>query len=90
MKSGRFCRGALLYSYGICPATGRFQKGSLKSEKKLPYNWYAYLDKLWFAMSDKEAVLELVKRLPATVSLREILREIEFVAAVKEGLDEID
>jgi predicted transcriptional regulator len=41
-------------------------------------------------MSDKEAVLELVKRLPPEISLREILREIEFVAAVKEGLDEID
>jgi predicted transcriptional regulator len=41
-------------------------------------------------MSDKETVLELVKRLPATVSLQEILREIEFIAAVKEGLDEID
>jgi predicted transcriptional regulator len=41
-------------------------------------------------MSDKEAVLELVKRLPTNVSLREILQEIEFVAAVKEGLDEID
>ncbi|MFK0732560.1 MAG: hypothetical protein ACFKPT_23205 [Gloeotrichia echinulata GP01] len=41
-------------------------------------------------MSDKEAVLELVKRLPQTVSLREILREIEFIAAVKEGLDSID
>jgi predicted transcriptional regulator len=41
-------------------------------------------------MSDKETVLELVKRLPATVSLREILREIEFIAAVKEGLEEID
>jgi predicted transcriptional regulator len=41
-------------------------------------------------MSDKEAVLELVKRLPPEISLREILREIEFVAAVKEGLDAID
>ncbi|UIE39538.1 hypothetical protein [Leptodesmis sichuanensis] len=41
-------------------------------------------------MSDKETVLELVKRLPATVSLQEILREIQFVAAVKEGLAEID
>jgi predicted transcriptional regulator len=41
-------------------------------------------------MSDKEAVLELVKRLPASVSLREILREIEFIAAVREGLAEID
>ena len=41
-------------------------------------------------MSDKEAVLELVNRLPATVSLREILREIEFIKAIKEGLSEID
>ena len=41
-------------------------------------------------MSDKEAVIELIKRLPSGVSLREILREIEFIAAVKEGLDEID
>jgi predicted transcriptional regulator len=41
-------------------------------------------------MSDKESVLELVNRLPADLSLREILREIEFVAAVKEGLDRID
>ncbi len=41
-------------------------------------------------MSDKEAVIELINRLPSEVSLREILREIEFIAAVKEGLDEID
>ncbi len=41
-------------------------------------------------MSDKEAVLELVNRLPATVSLREILRKIEFIKAIKEGLSEID
>jgi hypothetical protein len=41
-------------------------------------------------MSDKDAVLDLVKRLPATISLPEILREIEFIEAVKEGLSEID
>jgi predicted transcriptional regulator len=41
-------------------------------------------------MSDKEAVLELVKRLPSEISMRDILEEIEFVAAVKEGLNEID
>jgi predicted transcriptional regulator len=41
-------------------------------------------------MSDKESVIELLKRLPSGVSLREIVQEIEFVAAVKEGLDEID
>lgn len=41
-------------------------------------------------MSDRETVLELVKRLPENVTLREILREIEFIAAVKEGLSEIE
>ncbi|MBW4557920.1 MAG: hypothetical protein KME59_18690 [Trichormus sp. ATA11-4-KO1] len=34
-------------------------------------------------MSDRETVLELVKRLPENVTLREILRKIEFIAAVK-------
>lgn len=41
-------------------------------------------------MSDKEAVLELMKRLPEDVSLQEIVQEIEFIAAVREGLNEID
>jgi predicted transcriptional regulator len=41
-------------------------------------------------MSDKEAVLELINRLPSGVSIREIVQEIEFIAAVKEGLAEID
>ncbi len=41
-------------------------------------------------MSNKEAAIELVKRLPSDVSLREIAQEIEFIAAVQEGLDQID
>jgi hypothetical protein len=41
-------------------------------------------------MSDKEAVLELMKSLPSDVSLREIIQEIEFFTAVKEGFAEID
>ncbi|MEM9002643.1 MAG: hypothetical protein AAGE59_03850 [Cyanobacteria bacterium P01_F01_bin.86] len=41
-------------------------------------------------MTDKEAVLELVKRLPDSVSLRQILQAIEFIAAVEEGLHELD
>lgn len=41
-------------------------------------------------MSDKEAVIEFTKRLPSGVSLREILREIELIAAVKDRLDQID
>jgi hypothetical protein len=38
-------------------------------------------------MNDKEAVLELVKRLPADRPLRDILREVESIAAVKEKSD---
>jgi hypothetical protein len=41
-------------------------------------------------MSDKETVLELVKRMPADVSIRNIIQEIEFILAVQEGLNEID
>ncbi|MEO0984092.1 MAG: hypothetical protein AAFY20_00935 [Cyanobacteria bacterium J06639_14] len=41
-------------------------------------------------MTDKEAVIELVKRLPDSVSLRQILQAIEFIAAVEEGLNELD
>jgi predicted transcriptional regulator len=41
-------------------------------------------------MSDKETVLELVKRLPPDVSIRNIIQEIEFILAVQEGLNEID
>ncbi|MBD2277376.1 MAG: hypothetical protein HEQ13_06615 [Dolichospermum sp. DEX189] len=41
-------------------------------------------------MSDKETVLELVKRLTPDVSIRSIIQEIEFILAVQEGLNEID
>jgi hypothetical protein len=41
-------------------------------------------------MSDKETVLELVKRLPPDVSIRHIIQEIEFILAVQEGFNEID
>jgi predicted transcriptional regulator len=35
-------------------------------------------------------VLELLNRLPDIVSLQGILKEIEFIVAIKEGLNEID
>ncbi len=37
-------------------------------------------------MSNRELVIDLVKKLPADTSLEDIVREIEFVAGVKEGL----
>lgn len=36
-------------------------------------------------MSDKQAALEAIGKLPDGVTLREISREIEFLAAVREG-----
>jgi predicted transcriptional regulator len=41
-------------------------------------------------VSDKEIVADLIERLPGDVSLRDIAREIEFIAAVREGLQELD
>ena len=41
-------------------------------------------------MSNKEIVLDLVKRLPNDASLHNIAREIEFVAGVREALAELD
>ncbi|MEH2326220.1 MAG: hypothetical protein V7K32_22205 [Nostoc sp.] len=41
-------------------------------------------------MSDKEAVIELVKHLLQDVTLREIVQKIEFIAAIREGFDQID
>lgn len=41
-------------------------------------------------MSSKEIVQDLLQKLPEGISLREIAREIEFVAGVRQGLDEIE
>ncbi|NJK92547.1 MAG: hypothetical protein HC904_12395 [Blastochloris sp.] len=41
-------------------------------------------------MSDRDIVIDLVQRLPASANLREIAKEIEFIAGVREGLDELD
>ena len=41
-------------------------------------------------MSNKEIAIDLVRRLPEETSLKDIAREIEFVAAVREGFDQLD
>lgn len=41
-------------------------------------------------MADKEIVLDLLQRLPDDVSLYEIARRLEFIAAVRQGLEEFD
>jgi predicted transcriptional regulator len=41
-------------------------------------------------MSNKEIVEALLQRIPDGTSLRDIAKEIEFVAAVRQGLAELD
>lgn len=41
-------------------------------------------------MSTREAVQTILQSLPPDVSLREVAREIEFIAGVREGLAELD
>jgi hypothetical protein len=41
-------------------------------------------------MSTKQIVQDLLQRLPENVSLHDVAMEIEFIAAVREGLDELD
>jgi predicted transcriptional regulator len=43
-----------------------------------------------FSMSNKQIVEDLLQRIPDDASLYDIAREIEFVAAVREGLAELD
>jgi predicted transcriptional regulator len=41
-------------------------------------------------VDSKQIVRDLLQRLPENVSLRDIAREIDFVAAVREGIAELD
>jgi predicted transcriptional regulator len=41
-------------------------------------------------MSNKQIVADLLQRIPEDASLHDIAREIEFVAAVRQGLVELD
>ncbi len=41
-------------------------------------------------MSNKQIVEDLLQRIPEDASLHDIAREIEFIAAVRQGLTELD
>ena len=41
-------------------------------------------------MTDKQAAIEAIQRLPDAVTLKEISDEIEFLAAIREGEDQAD
>lgn len=42
------------------------------------------------AMTNKEIVQDLLRRIPDDASLQDIARELEFIAAVRQGLSELD
>jgi hypothetical protein len=42
------------------------------------------------AMTNKEIVQDLLRRIPDDASLQDIARELEFIAAVRKGLSELD
>jgi hypothetical protein len=41
-------------------------------------------------MSNKDLAIDLIRRLPDEVSLRDIARELEFVAGVREGFESVE
>ena len=41
-------------------------------------------------MTNKEIVQDLLRRIPDDASLQDIARELEFIAAVRKGLSELD
>lgn len=41
-------------------------------------------------MTNKEIVQDLVRRIPDDASLQDIAHELEFIAAVRQGLSELD
>ena len=41
-------------------------------------------------MSNKQIVQDLLERVPENASLHDIAREIEFVAAIRQGIGELD
>ena len=41
-------------------------------------------------MSNKQIVQDLLQRIPDGASLQDIAREIEFIAAVRQGMEELD
>jgi predicted transcriptional regulator len=41
-------------------------------------------------MSNREIAIDLIKKLPEDTSLKDIAREIEFVAGVREGFEQME
>jgi len=41
-------------------------------------------------MTNKQIVQDLLRRIPDDASLKDIARELEFIAAVRQGLSELD
>ncbi len=51
-------------------------------------SWYNWLEVMW--MSTKDLVLELIKSMPETVTLEDIMAELYFRLKVDSGLKDLD
>ena len=45
---------------------------------------------IFFGMSDKQLALDSIERLPENASLDDIAERVEFLAAIRKGLDQIE
>ena len=43
-----------------------------------------------YAMSNREIAIDLIQKLPENASLYEVAREIEFIAGVREGFEQLE
>ena len=62
----------------------KFKTGPLKRLEKTAYEAQTA------TMTNKEIVQDLLRRIPDDASLQDIARELEFIAAVRQGLSELD
>jgi translation initiation factor RLI1 len=62
----------------------KFKNGDVKALEKTAYEVQTA------TMTNKEIVQDLLRRIPDDASLQDIARELEFIAAVRQGLSELD
>ena len=65
----------------------RSSKGGLERRKSGAQTWGMSSE---VELTDKEFAQELLRRMPDEVSLQDVVHELEFIVAVRQGLSELD
>lgn len=71
-------------NHSLRQIAGKVQKRGVKPLEKTAYEVQTA------CMTNKEIVQDLLRRIPEDASLQDIARELEFIAAVRQGLSELD